>query len=89
MQILYLSTGMVRSKIRAIWDQTIPSVDGHPYDTGFGTGTVMSRQQGFRAENPWMWLIDENGHGTMLAAMLRNEVPRGFSGAATVQSYYC
>jgi len=76
------------SKIRAIWDQTIPSVDGYPYDTGFGTEYRNEQiNKALEAENPLDVVpsIDENGHGTMLAAIAAgNEVPRvGFSGVAT------
>lgn len=75
------------TKIRAIWDQTIQSVDGAPYHTGFGTEYRAEQiNEALESENPLEIVpsIDENGHGTMMAAVAAgNLVPEeNFSGVA-------
>lgn len=73
------------TKIRAIWDQTIQSPDGYPYNTFFGT-EYRSEQinAALASENPLDIVpsIDENGHGTMLAGVVAGNTvaSEGFSG---------
>jgi subtilisin family serine protease len=59
------------TKIHSIWDQTIQS-DHYPFETFFGTEyTADQINQALAAENPLDIVPsdDENGHGTMLAAI--------------------
>jgi subtilisin family serine protease len=60
------------TKINSIWDQTIPSESGYPFNTYFGTEYKAEQiNQALGAANP-LDLVpsrDENGHGTMLAAV--------------------
>ncbi|NLZ84017.1 MAG: S8 family peptidase [Clostridiales bacterium] len=73
------------TKIRAIWDQTIQSTDGYPYDTFFGTEYRREQiNEALASENPLDIVpsIDENGHGTMLAGVIAGNTvaSEGFSG---------
>lgn len=75
------------TKIRAIWDQTIQSVDGSPYHTGFGTEYRAEQiNEALASENPLDIVpsIDENGHGTMMAAVAAGNpvLEQSFSGVA-------
>lgn len=60
------------TKIVSIWDQTIPSENAYPFDTFFGT-EYQSEQinQALNSADPFEIVpsTDENGHGTMLAAV--------------------
>lgn len=74
-----------RSKIAALWDQTIDSVDQYPTNAFYGT--VYSNEQinlALGSNNPLDIVpsTDEIGHGTMLAGiMIGSEVPDSeFSG---------
>lgn len=60
------------SKIASIWDQTIQSEDGYPYNSYFGTEYSAEQiNAALESENPLEIVpsTDENGHGTMLAAI--------------------
>lgn len=73
------------SKIRAIWDQTIQTPEGYPYNTLFGTEYRQEQiNNALSSENPLDIVpsIDENGHGTMLAGVMAGNTvsAEGFSG---------
>ncbi|HHX11986.1 MAG TPA: S8 family peptidase, partial [Clostridiales bacterium] len=73
------------TKIRAIWDQTIQTPEGYPFNTFFGTEYRQEQiNNALSSENPLDIVpsIDENGHGTMLAGIIAgNTVPsEAFSG---------
>lgn len=75
------------SKIAVIWDQTIPNPNRPTTDPHFGT--VYSKDQinqAIKAENPLSIVpsTDENGHGTMLAAVAAGNEDRSadFAGVA-------
>ncbi len=75
------------TKVRAIWDQTIQSADGSPYNTNFGTEYRYEQiNQALQSGNPLEIVpsTDDHGHGTMMAAIAAgNEVQRErFSGVA-------
>jgi subtilisin family serine protease len=75
------------TKITAIWDQTIQSVDRFPYNTNFGTEYRAEEiNQALASANPLEVVpsTDDNGHGTMMAAVAAgNEVlDEGFAGVA-------
>lgn len=75
------------TRIASIWDQTIAS-EVHPYNTPFGKEYRSDQiNQALSSDQPNELVPsrDENGHGTMIAAIAAgNEVPEaGFSGVAT------
>ncbi|MDF2944780.1 MAG: hypothetical protein K0S01_3638 [Herbinix sp.] len=74
------------TKIISIWDQTIQS-ENYPYDYYFGTEYNSAQiNQALQAENPLDIVpsTDENGHGTMLAAVAAgtNMNQENFNGVA-------
>lgn len=73
------------SKILALWDQTIDSLDQYPADTFYGTEYTKEQiNQALTSQTPLTLVpsTDEIGHGTMLAGIaVGNEVPQSnFSG---------
>ncbi len=75
------------SKVYSIWDQTIQSTEGAPFATYYGTEYNSTQiNQALQAEDPYLLVpsSDENGHGTMLAAVAAGtENPsEGFYGVA-------
>ncbi|MDF2537871.1 MAG: hypothetical protein K0S76_892 [Herbinix sp.] len=60
------------TKIVAIWDQTIDSVNGYPSDTFYGTEYIREQiNEALANENPYDVVPsrDEIGHGTMMAGI--------------------
>ncbi len=60
------------TKILSIWDQTIQSEAGYPFNSLFGTEYKAEQiNQALASDNPFEIVpsTDENGHGTMLAAI--------------------
>lgn len=75
------------TKIYSIWDQTIQSDEGAPFQSHFGTEySAQQINEALKAENPNTVVPskDENGHGTMMAAIAagNDERKAGFFGVA-------
>lgn len=75
------------SKIIALWDQTVDSIDQYPENTFYGTEYSAEQiNQALGSDNPLEIVpsTDEIGHGTMLAGVIvGSEVPDNyFSGVA-------
>ncbi len=75
------------TKIHSIWDQSIQSENGYPYHTYYGTEYKAEQiNTALGSENPLTIVpsTDENGHGTMLAAIAAGTEDRsaGFFGVA-------
>jgi subtilisin family serine protease len=76
-----------RTKIAAIWDQTIQSAAGPPYNMPFGTEYNEAQiNQALASDNPIELVpsIDEVGHGTMMAAVAAGNLDdeAGFEGVS-------
>lgn len=75
------------TKIHSLWDQTIQSSEGFPFESYFGTEYSEEQiNQALQAEDPFSVVPsnDENGHGTMLAGVAAGtqDSTAGFYGVA-------
>ncbi|NLP34669.1 MAG: S8 family peptidase [Clostridiales bacterium] len=80
------------TRITALWDQTIESVDHYPPNTNYGTEYTREQiNDALQNENPYDFIPsrDEIGHGTMMAGIAagRDRAEEGFFGIATDAEY--
>lgn len=80
------------TRIAALWDQTIDSVDQYPPNLFYGTEYTREQiNDALQSENPYDFIPsrDEVGHGTMMAGIAagKDRPEQGFFGIATDAEY--